>query len=75
MMSVDPLGREGAAAYYLEVIAGGVEDYYLAPGEAPGRWLGPAAEALGLRGTVRPETWSCCWPATTHGPGRTWRPG
>ncbi|HVM12786.1 MAG TPA: MobF family relaxase, partial [Egibacteraceae bacterium] len=55
MMSVGPLGREGAAAYYLEVIAGGVEDYYLAPGEAPGRWLGPAAEALGLRGTVRPE--------------------
>ncbi|MGH9151299.1 MAG: MobF family relaxase [Acidimicrobiales bacterium] len=55
MMSVDPLGREGAAAYYLEVIAGGVEDYYLAPGEAPGRWLGPAAEALGLRGAVRPE--------------------
>lgn len=54
-MSVDPLGREGAASYYLEVIAGGVEDYYLAPGEAPGRWLGPAAEALGLRGTVRPE--------------------
>jgi conjugative relaxase-like TrwC/TraI family protein len=55
MMSVDPLGRDGAAAYYLEAIAGGVEDYYLALGEAPGRWLGPAAEALGLRGTVRPE--------------------
>jgi conjugative relaxase-like TrwC/TraI family protein len=56
MMSIDPLGRDGAAvAYYLEVIAGGVEDYYLAPGEAPGRWIGPAAAALGLRGTVRPE--------------------
>lgn len=27
VMSGDPLGREGAAAYYLEVIAGGVEDY------------------------------------------------
>ncbi len=54
-MSVDPLGRDGAAGYYLEVIASGAEDYYLAPGEAPGRWLGPTAAALGLRGTVRPE--------------------
>jgi conjugative relaxase-like TrwC/TraI family protein len=54
-MSVDPLGRDGAAGYYLEVIVGGVEDYYLAPGEAPGRWIGPAAADLGLHGMVRPE--------------------
>ncbi|MGH9030645.1 MAG: MobF family relaxase, partial [Acidimicrobiia bacterium] len=52
-MSVDPLGRDGAAGYYLEVIVGGVEDYYLAPGEAPGRWIGPAAAGIGLRGVVR----------------------
>lgn len=54
-MSVDPLGRDGAAGYYLEVIAGGVEDYYLRPGESPGRWIGPAAAELGLVGEVRPE--------------------
>jgi conjugative relaxase-like TrwC/TraI family protein len=54
-MSVDPLGRDGAAGYYLEVIVGGVEDYYLAAGEAPGRWIGPGAADLGLHGVVRPE--------------------
>ncbi len=55
MLSVDPLGRDGAAGYYLEVVVGGVEDYYLAAGEAPGRWIGPAAAELGLQGEVRPE--------------------
>ncbi|MCA1677026.1 MAG: relaxase domain-containing protein, partial [Actinobacteria bacterium] len=55
VMSVDPLGPDGAATYYLEVVAGGVEDYYLRPGESPGRWIGPAATELGLVGEVRPE--------------------
>lgn len=54
-MSVDPLGRDGAAGYYLEVVVGGVEDYYLRPGESPGRWIGPAAADLGLVAEVRPE--------------------
>jgi conjugative relaxase-like TrwC/TraI family protein len=40
------------AAYYLETVAAGREDYYLGSGEAPGRWLGRRAVGLGLSGTV-----------------------
>ncbi|HSH22642.1 MAG TPA: MobF family relaxase [Acidimicrobiales bacterium] len=55
MLSIGPLGRDGAAGYYLEVVVGGVEDYYVAAGEAPGRWIGPAAADLGLHGEVQRE--------------------
>lgn len=54
VLSISPLGQAQAAAYYLRVVVGGVEDYYLAEGEKPGRWIGPAAAKLGLRGVVRP---------------------
>ncbi|MCZ7527084.1 MAG: relaxase domain-containing protein [Acidimicrobiia bacterium] len=40
------------AAYYLEVIANERDDYYLASGEAPGRWIGVGAGRLGLTGEV-----------------------
>lgn len=43
------------AAYYLEVIANERDDYYLASGEAPGRWIGAGAERLGLTGEVEAE--------------------
>lgn len=43
------------AAYYLEVIANGRDDYYLASGEAPGRWIGAGAARLGLTGKVEPD--------------------
>lgn len=43
------------AAYYLEVIAAGREDYYLSSGEAPGRWVGGGSAALGLEGEVSPD--------------------
>ena len=53
------IGRLGAASedYYLAVVASGVEDYYLAEGEAPGRWLSDgglelAGEVAG-RGSAR----------------------
>ena len=52
MLNIGKLGCD-AAAYYLETVASGVEDYYLHAGEAPGQWLGAAAPALGLRGEVR----------------------
>jgi hypothetical protein len=43
------------AAYYLEVIANERYDYYLASGEAPGRWVGSGAGALGLGGAVEAD--------------------
>jgi len=42
----------GGHDYYLEVVARGVEDYYLARGEAPGQWLRRGVELLGLQGRV-----------------------
>ena len=61
--SVQQLGRAllnigrmgpGRAGYYLTAVAkqDGVEGYYLARGEEPGRWLGVGAEQLGLQGEV-----------------------
>ncbi len=62
--SVQQLGRAllnigrmgpGRASYYLTAVArgeDGVEGYYLARGEEPGRWLGHGAEQLGLHGEV-----------------------
>jgi hypothetical protein len=43
------------AAYYLEVIANERDDYYLASGEAPGRWIGAGAGRLGLTGAVEAD--------------------
>jgi conjugative relaxase-like TrwC/TraI family protein len=48
----------GRADYYLTAVArgaDGVEGYYLARGEEPGRWLGTGAEQLGLSGEVTAE--------------------
>jgi conjugative relaxase-like TrwC/TraI family protein len=48
----------GRADYYLTAVArgaDGVEGYYLARGEEPGRWLGAGAEQLGLAGEVTAE--------------------
>jgi conjugative relaxase-like TrwC/TraI family protein len=49
----------GRADYYLTAVArredDGVEGYYLARGEEPGRWLGDGAETLGLSGEVTAE--------------------
>jgi conjugative relaxase-like TrwC/TraI family protein len=48
----------GRADYYLTAVArggDGVEGYYLARGEEPGRWLGTGAEQLGLAGEVTAE--------------------
>jgi conjugative relaxase-like TrwC/TraI family protein len=47
----------GRADYYLTAVArdDGVEGYYLARGEEPGRWLGTGAASLGLSGEVTGE--------------------
>ncbi|MBO0748448.1 MAG: relaxase domain-containing protein, partial [Acidimicrobiaceae bacterium] len=43
------------AEYVLEQVAGGLEDYYLGKGEAPGVWTGALAAGLGLEGVVGAE--------------------
>ncbi len=40
------------AEYVLEQVAGGLEDYYLGKGEAPGVWAGSLAARFGLEGVV-----------------------
>jgi conjugative relaxase-like TrwC/TraI family protein len=47
----------GRADYYLTAVAkrDGLEGYYLARGEEPGRWLGRGADTLGLSGEVTAE--------------------
>jgi conjugative relaxase-like TrwC/TraI family protein len=42
----------GQADYYLDAVARSQEEYYSGSGEAPGYWLGGAAEELGLAGAV-----------------------
>ncbi|MEO2108923.1 MAG: MobF family relaxase, partial [Actinomycetota bacterium] len=51
MLNIGKLAVNGGE-YYLEVVASGVEDYYLGAGEAPGWWTGNAAAQLGLSGRV-----------------------
>ena len=56
MLSIGRLGANpDPAAYYVEVIASGAEDYYLSAEEAPGRWTGKGAAQIGLTGPVAPE--------------------
>ncbi len=48
----------GRVDYYLTAVArgdDGVEGYYLALGEEPGRWLGRGADTPGLSGQVSAE--------------------
>ncbi len=51
MLSIGKLGV-GQADYYLQAVGQGIEDYYTGAGEAPGRWLGTAADELRLSGEV-----------------------
>ena len=55
MLSIGRLGASGGADYYLEKVANNVDDYYLGRGEAPGQWIGAAAEGLGLVGQIEAE--------------------
>jgi conjugative relaxase-like TrwC/TraI family protein len=43
------------AEYVLEQVAGGLEDYYLGSGEAPGVWSGRLAGELGLVGVLEAD--------------------
>ncbi len=54
MLTIGKLGI-GQESYYLDKVAEGTEDYYSGEGEAEGRWMGDAAEELGLIGEVGPD--------------------
>jgi conjugative relaxase-like TrwC/TraI family protein len=43
------------AEYLIASVAGGIEDYYMGAGEAPGVWRGRWAKSLGLEGVVGPD--------------------
>jgi conjugative relaxase-like TrwC/TraI family protein len=45
----------GQHRYYEQQVAQGGDDYYSGRGEAPGRWAGAGARALGLEGRVATE--------------------
>ena len=47
MLSLGKLAP-GQQQYYLDTVARGVEEYYTGAKEAPGQWVGLAAERLGL---------------------------
>jgi conjugative relaxase-like TrwC/TraI family protein len=51
MLSIGSL-TTGRVEYYLASVGRGADDYYLGRGEAPGRWVGGAADSLGLSGRV-----------------------
>ncbi len=56
MLSIGKLGSSPAQLeYYERQVAAGIEDYYAARGEAPGRWLGGGCAGLGLSGRVDRE--------------------
>jgi hypothetical protein len=67
VISIGKLGAgRSAAEYYLSREAGCELEYYTGAGERPGRWLGPAARALGLTGELDAAgRMRCgrCWPA------------
>ena len=55
MISIARLAANAdTAIYYLEAIANDRDDYYVASGEVPGRWLGSGSALLGLDGEVTP---------------------
>ena len=78
MISIGKLTRvEQAVRYLREAMAQQQLEYYTARGELPGRWAGPGAEALGLRGEVTDTDFAAVLggrhPQTGAELGKHWR--
>lgn len=82
MLSIAAISSsQDAAAYYQHLAQR--DDYYLGSGEPPGRWVGAAAETLGLDGAITGEQFHAVLagrdPDTgaprVHGAGVSHRPG
>jgi conjugative relaxase-like TrwC/TraI family protein len=63
----------GQEAYYDLQVAQGGDDYYAGRGEAPGRWTGAAAGAVGLSGQVDSAGFSALLEGRHPGTGETLR--
>ncbi|MHB8532875.1 MAG: MobF family relaxase, partial [Solirubrobacteraceae bacterium] len=77
MISIGKLTSvEQAVRYLREAVAQQQVEYYTARGESPGRWAGPGAEALGLRGEVTDTDFAAVLsgvhPGTGEDLGRRW---
>ena len=78
MISIGKLTSvEQAVRYLREAVAQQQLEYYTARGESPGRWAGPGAEVLGLRGEVTDTdiaaVLSGTHPRTGEDLGKHWR--
>jgi len=78
MISIGKLTSvEHAVRYLREAVAQQQLEYYTARGESPGRWAGPGAEALQLRGEVTDTDFAAVLagthPRTGEDLGKHWR--
>jgi conjugative relaxase-like TrwC/TraI family protein len=78
MISIGKLTSvEQAVRYLREAVAQQQIEYYTARGESPGRWSGPGAEVLGLRGEVIDTDFAAVLsgthPRTGEDLGKHWR--
>ena len=78
MISIGKLTSvEQAVRYLREAVAQQQLEYYTARGESPGRWSGPGAEVLGLRGEVTDTDFAAVLagthPRTGEELGKHWR--
>ncbi len=78
MISIGKLTSvEQAVRYLREAVAQQQLEYYTARGESPGRWAGPGAEVLGLRGEVTDTDFAAVLagthPRTGEELGKHWR--
>src|ERR1022692_2220995 len=78
MISIGKLTSvEQAVRYLREAVAQQQIEYYTARGESPGRWAGPGAEVLGLRGDVTDTDFAAVLtgthPRTGEELGKHWR--
>jgi hypothetical protein len=56
MLTIGKLGDSpDQLAYYEQQVADGLEDYFSGRGEAPGRWMGAGAAAVGASGRIARE--------------------
>ena len=60
--------------YYERQVAAGIEDYYTARGEAPGRWIGGGCGGLGLSGRVERDEFLRLMDGRDPGSGEVLRP-